>query len=131
MFAVIKIAGQQFKVKAGQSLFVPHLTGKTGDKLEFSDLMFLENEGNISTGTNAAAIVTAEIIKDIIKGEKVIAFKMKRRKGFRKKHGHRTQYTQIKVTDITANKETDIETHKETNVVTDNVVSVETNDTKE
>ncbi len=131
MFAVIKIAGQQFKVKAGQSLFVPHLAGKTGDKVEFSDLMFLENDGNISIGTNAAATVTAEIVKDMIKGEKVIAFKMKRRKGFRKKHGHRTQYTQIKVTDILTNKETDVSTNKETNVVTDEVVTVETNDTKE
>ena len=106
MFAVIKIAGQQFKVKAGQSLFVPHLTGKPGDKLEFSDVMFLENEGNISLSSDAKVTVTAEIVNDTIKGEKVIAFKMKRRKGFRKKHGHRTQYTQIKVTDIVGgNKE--------------------------
>ena len=103
MFAVIKIAGQQFKVKAGQSLFVPHLTGKPGDKLEFSDVMFLENDGNISLSSDAKVTVTAEIVNDTIKGEKVIAFKMKRRKGFRKKHGHRTQYTQIKVTDIIGN----------------------------
>ena len=103
MFAVIKIAGQQFKVKAGQSLFVPHLTGKAGDKLEFSDVMFLENDGDISLSPDAKATVTAEIINDTVKGEKVIAFKMKRRKGFRKKHGHRTQYTQIKVTDIVGN----------------------------
>src|SRR5258708_7049942 len=47
MFAVIKIAGQQFKVTEGQSLFVPHLAGKTGDKIEFSDIVFLEKEGNI------------------------------------------------------------------------------------
>ena len=103
MFAVIKIAGQQFKVKAGQNLFVPHLTGKPGDKLEFSDVMFLENDGNISLSSDAKVTVTAEIVNDTIKGEKVIAFKMKRRKGFRKKHGHRTQYTQIKVTDIIGN----------------------------
>lgn len=100
MFAVIKIAGQQYKVKAGQSLFVPHLTGKAGDQIEFSDIMFLENDGNISLNSDAKATVKAEIINDIVKGKKVIAFKMKRRKGFRKKHGHRTQYTQIKVTDI-------------------------------
>ena len=105
MFAVIKIAGQQFKVKAGESLFVPHITGKTGDKVEFSDVMFLENDGKISLGNDAKATVTAEIINDTVKGEKVIAFKMKRRKGFRKKHGHRTQYTQIKVTDIVGNND--------------------------
>jgi large subunit ribosomal protein L21 len=103
MFAVIKIAGQQYKVKAGQNLFVPHLTGKTGDKVEFSEIVFLENEGNISVNSDAKATVKAEIVNDLIKGEKVIAFKMKRRKGFRKKHGHRTQYTQIKVTDIVGN----------------------------
>jgi large subunit ribosomal protein L21 len=100
MFAVIKIAGQQFKVKAGESLFVPHIEGKTGDKIEFSDVMFLESDGNISISPDAKGTVKAEILSDTVKGEKVIAFKMKRRKGFRKKHGHRTQYTQIKVTDI-------------------------------
>ena len=100
MFAVIKIAGQQFKVKAGQSLYVPHIAGKTGDKVEFSEVLMLENDGNVKIGTEAKATVKAEIVNDLIKGEKVIAFKMKRRKGFRKKHGHRTQYSQIKVTEI-------------------------------
>ena len=100
MFAVIKIAGQQFKVQSGQNLFVPHLSGKTGDKLEFSDILMLENEGKLSIGGDAKATVKAEIIEDTVKGDKVIAFKMKRRKGFRKKHGHRTHYTQIKVTEI-------------------------------
>jgi large subunit ribosomal protein L21 len=100
MFAVIKIAGQQFKVQSGQNLFVPHLSGKTGDKVEFSDILMLENEGKLSIGGDAKATVKAEIVEDTVKGEKVIAFKMKRRKGFRKKHGHRTHYTQIKVTEI-------------------------------
>jgi large subunit ribosomal protein L21 len=100
MFAVVKIAGQQFKVKAGQSLFVPHLSGKTGDSVEFSDVLLFENDGNVSLGSASKATVKAEIVSDLIKGDKVIAFKMKRRKGFRKKHGHRTHYTQIKVTDI-------------------------------
>ena len=106
MFAVIKIAGQQFRVTSGQSLFVPHLPGKTGDQLEFSDVMFLENDGAISVDSDAKTTVKAEIVNDLVKGEKVIAFKMKRRKGYRKKHGHRTQYTEIKVTDIvTGDKE--------------------------
>ena len=100
MFAVIKIAGQQFKVQAGQSLYVPHLSGKTGDKVEFSEVLMLENDGNVSIGDAAKATVKAEIVNDLIKGDKVIAFKMKRRKGFRKKHGHRTQFSQIKVTEI-------------------------------
>jgi large subunit ribosomal protein L21 len=100
MFAVVKIAGQQFKVQPGQNLFVPHLNGKTGDKVEFSDILLHDNDGKLSIGKNAKVTVKAEIVNDIIKGEKVIAFKMKRRKGFRKKHGHRTQYTQIKITGI-------------------------------
>jgi large subunit ribosomal protein L21 len=100
MFAVVKIAGQQFKVQPGQSLYVPHLAGKTGDKIEFSEILLHDNDGKISIGADAKIKVKAEIVNDIVKGEKVIAFKMKRRKGFRKKHGHRTQYTHIKVTDI-------------------------------
>ncbi len=100
MFAVVKIAGQQFRVQAGQSLYVPHLQGKTGDKVEFSDVLFTDNDGQISSADGAKATVTAEIISDLIKGDKVIAFKMKRRKGFRKKHGHRTHYTRIKIDSI-------------------------------
>ena len=100
MFAVIKIAGQQFRVQPGQSLYVPHLKGGAGDKIEFSEILLHDNDGKISFGSNAGVVVKAEIVNELVKGEKVIAFKMKRRKGFRKKHGHRTQYTQIKVTDI-------------------------------
>ena len=100
MLAIVKIAGQQFKVKAGDSLYVPHLEGKSGDKVEFSEVLMTDNAGTVASGSAVKAIVKAEIIADLIKGDKVIAFKMKRRKGFRKKHGHRTQYTQLKVTGI-------------------------------
>ena len=100
MFAIVKIAGQQFKVKAGDSLYVPHIEGKAGDSVEFSDVLITHSGDNVVSGSDVKAVVKAEIISDLIKGDKVIAFKMKRRKGFRKKHGHRTVYTQIKVTDI-------------------------------
>lgn len=100
MFAIVKIAGQQFRVQPGQSLFVPHLNGKQGDELEFSEVLLHDNEGKVSIGGDTNVKVKAEIIDELVKGEKVIAFKMKRRKGFRKKHGHRTQYTHIKVTGI-------------------------------
>ncbi len=100
MLAVVKIAGQQFKVKAGDSLYVPHIEGKAGDSIEFTDVLLTQNAGSITSGSNVTAVVKAEILSDLIKGNKVIAFKMKRRKGFRKKHGHRTQYTHIKVTAI-------------------------------
>ena len=100
MLAVVKIAGQQFKVKAGDSLYVPHIEGKSGDKVEFSEVLLTDNAGSLKIGTGVKAVVKAEILSDLIQGDKVIAFKMKRRKGFRKKHGHRTHYTHIKVIDI-------------------------------
>ncbi len=100
MFAVVKIAGQQFRVQAGQSLYVPHLPGKAGEQVEFSDVLLTDDNGSLSAGEGVSAKVTAEIVSDLIKGDKVIAFKMKRRKGFRKKKGHRTQYTQIKIQSI-------------------------------
>jgi len=100
MLAVVKIAGQQFKVKAGDSLYVPHIEGKNGDNVEFAEVLMTDSDGTIAIGDAVKAIVRAEIVNELVKGEKVIAFKMKRRKGFRKKHGHRTQYTLLKVTGI-------------------------------
>ncbi len=100
MLAIVKIAGQQFKVKAGDSLYVPHIEGKTGDSIEFSDVLFTTTGSDAVSGAGIKATVTAEILNDLVKGQKVIAFKMKRRKGFRKKHGHRTQYTHLKITAI-------------------------------
>ncbi len=100
MLAIVKIAGQQFTVKAGDSLYVPHLEGNKGDAVEFSDVLFTSNDNGIASGAGVKVVVKAEIVEDLVKGDKVIAFKMKRRKGFRKKRGHRTQYTQIKVTGI-------------------------------
>ncbi|HRH50577.1 MAG TPA: 50S ribosomal protein L21 [Panacibacter sp.] len=100
MLAVVKIAGQQFKVQAGDSLYVPHISGKAGDKVEFNEVLLVDNDGVLTTGGDVTAIVKAEIVNDLVKGDKVSSFKMKRRKGFRKKHGHRTQYTQIKIESI-------------------------------
>jgi len=100
MFAVVKIAGQQFRVQEGDSLYVPHLTGNSGDTVEFSEVLLVDNNGSLTTGADIKTIVKAEILNNLVKGDKVIAFKMKRRKGFRKKHGHRTQYTQIKISSI-------------------------------
>jgi large subunit ribosomal protein L21 len=97
MFAVVKIAGQQFKVAKDQQLYVPHIGGTSGDKIEFTDVLMTDDDGKITLG--AAAKVQAEVVNHI-QGDKVIAFKMKRRKGFRKKHGHRTLYTKILVTGI-------------------------------
>jgi large subunit ribosomal protein L21 len=99
MFAVVKIAGQQYRVSEGQSLYVPHIEGNAGDKVEFSDVLMVDTDGKISIGADVKVKVKAEIVAEK-KGKTVIAFKMKRRKGFRKKKGHRTLYSQIKVTAI-------------------------------
>ena len=98
MLAVVKIAGQQYKVEKDQTLFVPHLGGKAGDKVDL-DVVLADNDGKVSIGSAIKTKVKAEIL-DHVKGETVIAYKQKRRKGFHKKKGHRTLYTKIKVTDI-------------------------------
>ena len=100
MFAIVTIAGQQFKVQKDQTLYVPNIGGNAGDKVEFAEVLLTDNAGTIAVGTDVKAVVKAEILSELVQGDKVIAFKMKRRKGFRKKHGHRTQYTQIKISSI-------------------------------
>ncbi|HSF44734.1 MAG TPA: 50S ribosomal protein L21 [Chitinophagaceae bacterium] len=99
MFAVVKIAGQQFRVQEGQNLYVPHIAGSTGDQVEFADVLLTEDNGTVSVGTAVKVKVAAEILGEK-QGDKVIAFKMKRRKGFRKKKGHRTLFTQIRINKI-------------------------------
>jgi len=99
MFAVVQIAGSQFRVQKDQTIFVPRVEGKTGDLLEFSDVLLSHADGKFAAGKDVKAVVKAEILGQV-QGDKVISFKMNRRKGFRKKHGHRTQYTKIKVTEI-------------------------------
>src|SRR5215510_564641 len=99
MFAVVKIAGQQFRVQKDQTLYVPHLGGEIGDKIELGEVLLVDNDGKLSSGKDVKAKIHAEILSHV-QGDKVIAFKMKRRKGFRKKRGHRTQYTQIKINKI-------------------------------
>lgn len=98
MIAVIKVAGQQFKVAKDQTLYVPHVEGNAGDNVELEVLMADAN-GKLTTGSDVKTKVKAEIVNHV-KGDTVIAYKQKRRKGFHKKKGHRTAYTQIKVTSI-------------------------------
>ncbi len=98
MIAVVKIAGQQYKVEKDQTLYVPHIEGKSGDKMDL-EVLLADGDGKLTTGPDVKTKVKAEII-DHVKGDKVIAFKHKRRKGFRKKRGHRTLYTQIRISSI-------------------------------
>ena len=98
MFAVVKISGKQFKVEKDQTLYVPKVGGNAGDKVEFSDVIMSDDNGNLKFSNNGLK-VRAEIV-DQVQGDKVIAYKQKRRKGFRKKHGHRTHFTKIRISDI-------------------------------
>ncbi|MFI5153904.1 MAG: 50S ribosomal protein L21 [Chitinophagales bacterium] len=99
MLAIVKINGQQFKVEKDQTLFVPHIEGKAGDKIELNEVLLVSSKDKLTVGAEVKSKVKAEIL-DQVKGDKVIAFKMKRRKGFRKKHGHRSHYTKIKISSI-------------------------------
>lgn len=98
MIAVIKVAGQQYKVEKDQTLYVPHVDGNAGDKLDL-EVLLVDADGKLSVGGTVGTKVQAEIL-DQVKGDTVIAYKQKRRKGFHKKKGHRTAYTKIKVTSI-------------------------------
>ena len=81
-----------------QTLFVPHVEGQAGDKVAL-EVLLVDADGKLSIGSSVKAKVEAEIL-DQVKGDTVIAYKQKRRKGFHKKKGHRTAYTKIKVTSI-------------------------------
>jgi large subunit ribosomal protein L21 len=96
MFAVVTIAGQQFRVQANDELFVHRLQGKAGDSVEFSDVLMTGDNGNITVGGAVKSVVKAEIL-DHVKGDKVLIFKKKRRKGYQKLNGHRQALTKIKI----------------------------------
>jgi len=103
MYAIVEIAGQQFKVQKDQKIFVHRLAAEAGAKLEFDKVLLIDNGGNVSVGAPAiaGASVTAEV-NDHVKGDKVIVFRKKRRKGYKKKNGHRQSFTSITIKDIKA-----------------------------
>lgn len=101
MYAIVNIAGQQFKVAKDQYLFVHRLQGEEGASIEFDNVLLAEDGGKFKVGTPTlkGAVVSAKIVSHL-KGEKVIVFKKKRRKGYKKKNGHRQQFTKIQITSI-------------------------------
>ena len=101
MFAIVEIAGQQFKVTEGQEIFVHRLDANEGDNVSFDKIYLTENGGktNIGMPTVKAAKVDATVLEHV-KGDKVIVFKKKRRKGYRKKNGHRQSFTKIKIDSV-------------------------------
>ena len=100
MYAIVEIAGQQFKVEAGQSIFVHRLQGKQGDKVEFSDVYLKADGEKISVGTPTLKSKVSATIIEHLKGDKVIVFKKKRRKGYQVKNGHRQYLTKISIDSI-------------------------------
>ena len=101
MIAVVKIGGEQLKVEKGQTFTVNRLEGKSGKKISFSDVLLIEEKGSTKIGNPKIenAMVNASIIEHL-KGDKVIVFKKKRRKGYKVKNGHRQYLTKIKIEDI-------------------------------
>ena len=105
MYAIVEINGQQFKVEQGKKLFVNRIKdAEEGQAVEFDKVLLVDNEGAVTVGapTIEGAKVVVEVLNPLVKGEKVIVFKKKRRKGYRKKNGHRQQYTQIEVKQVIA-----------------------------
>ena len=101
MYAIVEIAGQQFKVEKDKKLFVHQLDANEGDSVEFEKVLLVDNDGKVAVGTPtvSGAKITAKVLAHV-KGEKVLVFKKKRRKSYQKMNGHRQHFTQIQVETI-------------------------------
>lgn len=103
MYAIVEIAGRQFKVEIGRKLYVYRLQGDEGSSLSFDKVLLTDNDGQVKIGTPVVegAVVNATILKHL-KDDKVIVFKKRRRKGYQVKNGHRQYLTQIQIDEIKA-----------------------------
>ncbi|AWG20377.1 50S ribosomal protein L21 [Flavobacterium faecale] len=103
MYAIVEIAGQQFKVSKDLKVYVNRLASEEGSKISFDKVLLLDDNGNVTLGAPAieGASVEAKVLQHL-KGDKVIIFKKKRRKGYKKRNGHRQYLTQIVIEGITA-----------------------------
>ncbi len=105
MYAIVEINGQQFKAEAGQKLFVHHIEGaENGSTVEFEKVLLVDKDGNVTVGapTVEGAKVVCQVISNLVKGDKVLVFHKKRRKGYRKLNGHRQQFTELTITEVVA-----------------------------
>ena len=105
MYAIVEIQGQQFKVEEGNKLFVHHMKDvEAGKTVEFDKVLLVDVDGAVKVGapTVEGAKVVVEVVNPLVKGDKVIVFKMKRRKDSRKRNGHREQFTQVEVKQVIA-----------------------------
>lgn len=103
MYAIVEIAGKQFKVEKDQKVYVHRLDAEEGAQVEFNQIMLVDVDGAVKVGvpTVEGAKITAKVLSHL-KGDKVIVFKKKRRKGYKKKNGHRQYLTQIQIEEIVA-----------------------------
>ena len=106
MYAIVEIQGQQFKAEAGRFLYVHYLgeERKQGDTIEFDRVLLVDNEGAVTVGAPVVegAKVICEVAEPLLKGDKVIVFKKKRRKGYRRKNGHRQYFSKVTIKEIVA-----------------------------
>ncbi|HLO90599.1 MAG: 50S ribosomal protein L21 [Chloroflexota bacterium] len=103
MYAIVEIAGQQHKVMQDQVIFVHRLEGEEGSEIKFDNVLLLDNDGTVTLGQPnvTGAVVTAKILSHL-RGDKVIVFKKKRRKGYQKSNGHRQYLTRVQINAINA-----------------------------
>ena len=101
MYAIVDIAGKQFKVSKDQYIYAPKLDGETGSSVSFDKILLIDNAGKVQVGTPtvAGANVSGKILEHV-KGNKVIVFKKKRRKGYAVKNRHRQQFTKVQIESI-------------------------------
>lgn len=101
MYAIVNIAGQQFKVSKEQKVFVHRLEAEEGAQVEFNEVLLADDEGKVKVGTPVidGATVKAKVLSHL-RGDKVLVFKKKRRKGYQKMNGHRQYLTQIQIEEI-------------------------------
>jgi len=101
MYAIVEIAGHQFKVEKDKKLYVHQLDAQEGDSVDFDKVLLVDNDGKIAVGTPTVkgAKVSAKVLEHV-KGDKVLVFKKKRRKGYKKLNGHRQRFTQVQIENI-------------------------------
>ena len=102
MYAIVEIAGQQFKVEEGKKIFVHRLKAEDGKQIDFDKVLLIEDEGKITIGEPVIkdAKVEGKVLNNQVRGDKVIVFKKKRKKGYRIKNGHRQNLTQDEILSI-------------------------------
>jgi len=126
MYAIVEIAGQQFKVEHGKKIFVHRLEHEEGKEVEFDKVLLIEDDGKITIGTPTIkdAVIGVRVLEKV-RGDKVIVFKKKRKKGYRVKNGHRQNFTEIEIISINGVKSPEKKVSKKAELAEAEVVAVE------